>query len=55
MSGLRRIKSVSNIPKYKKFAIKLDCGHRYIFDHSVTKMYDLPLLLPCKICFNSHK
>lgn len=55
MGSLKRIKMVKNIPKHRKFKVELECGHKFIFDHSVTKLNDVPIRLPCKICFGSHK
>lgn len=55
MKTLKRIRCVKNMPKHNKFYITLECGHKYLFDHSVTKMREMPLMLPCKICFCSHR
>jgi len=55
MKTLRRITKIVNIPKFRKYAVVLSCNHKYIFDHSVNKIRNLPINLPCKICFKSHK
>ena len=55
MKTLKRIRSVKNMPKHRKFLVLLECGHGYTFDHSVTKLRELPVLLPCKNCFRTHK
>lgn len=55
MSALKRIRSVKNIPRHKKFRVTLECGHKFTFDHTVTKMREMPIVLPCKICFCSHR
>lgn len=55
MSSLKKVKSFENIKRFGKFSVKLECGHKYIFDHGITKMGSLPGRLPCKICFGQHK
>lgn len=55
MATLKRIRIVKNIPRHNKFKVILVCGHSFTFDHTVTKMRELPIMLPCKICFCSHR
>lgn len=55
MSSLKMVESIENIKHFGKFSVKLECGHKYIFDHNMTKMVSLPKRLPCKICFGQHK
>lgn len=55
MNNLKKIVFVKNMPKYNKFRIELECGHKFVFDHSLTNIREVPLILPCKICFGSHK
>lgn len=55
MSVLKKISSVKNVPNYSKYIVTLKCGHSYAFDHKLTKLFNLPIKLPCKNCFNLSK
>ena len=34
----RRVEMAANVPPHNKLRVKLECGHEFLCDHSVTKM-----------------